>query len=505
MAQIPFAAREGHAPSFGANGRRAIIDIGSNSIRLVVFDGPNRYPSVLFNEKVMAGLGRSLSEDGLLDEEAVEKTLRALKRFRMLAREMGVSKLRTVATAAVREARDGEAFLDKVKAIGVEAELLSGKKEAEAAGLGVISALPDADGIVGDLGGGSLELIRVRNGQTEASISLPLGVLRIGAMRDQGEGALSTALGEMLRDQHWLEEGKGLPFYMVGGSWRALARFDMHLKSYPLPIIHQYRLDTEAAPALAEEAARLDRKKLQALSIISSSRIATLADAAALLSDLVDYIGSSELIVSASGLREGLLFDMLDADERRIDPLISAARAEGAREGRFAQQGDLLHNWMTPLFAHEEPEQERIRHASCLLADIAWRANPEYRADRALEISLHGSWVGVDAFGRAMMGQALATSFGAGSTPLPQLVQLAPYEKLQLAVQWGLAMRLGQRFSGGVAPPLHGSALSIDQNEIRLLIDDAHRDLYGEAVTRRLRQLASAMEREHRMEVRMLP
>lgn len=505
MALTSSAAGEGHAPSLGANGRRAIIDIGSNSIRLVVFDGPNRYPSVLFNEKVMAGLGRSLSADGLLDEEAVEKTLRALKRFRLLAQEMGVSKLRTVATAAVREAQDGEAFLSKVRAIGVDAELLSGKKEAEAAGLGVISALPKADGIVGDLGGGSLELIRVRNGQTEASISLPLGVLRIAAVCDQGEGALRAFLHEMLQDQYWLKEGKGLPFYMVGGSWRALARYDMHLKSYPLPIIHQYRLETADAPALAEEAARLDRKKLQALSIISSSRIATLADAAALLSDLVDYIGSSELIVSASGLREGLLFDMLDPEERRIDPLISAARAEGAREGRFSQQGDLLNNWIAPLFADEQPEVGRIRHASCLLADIAWRANPEYRADRALEISLHGSWVGVDAYGRAMMGQALATSFGAGSTPLPQLVQLAPPERLRQAAQWGLAMRLGQRFSGGVAPPLNGSALSIDHNEICLLIDKAHSDLFGEAVMRRLRQLGNAMEREHRMEVRMLP
>ena len=482
-------------------GRRAIIDIGSNSIRLVVFDGPDRSPTVLFNEKVMAGLGRSLSEDGLLDEAAVQKTLRALKRFRLLAEAMGVASLRTVATAAVREAEDGPAMLVRVQRLGIAAELLSGQQEAEAAGLGVISAIPEADGIVGDLGGGSLELIRVRKGKTAGWVSLPLGVLRIGAIREQGEGALRAALEKMLRGEKWVKEGRGLPFYMVGGSWRALARYDMHLSKYPLPIIHQYGLPTERIRPLALMADQIDRKKLQALSIVSSSRIPTLGDAGTLLADLVEHLGSRELVVSASGLREGLLFGMLDDEQRLEDPLIAAARAEGVREGRFPEHGDLLNHWIAPLFSQDPASLSRIRHAACLLADIAWRANPEYRADRALEVSLHGNWVGVDAFGRAMMAQALATSFGAGSMPLRQLAPLAGVEALRIAVRWGLAMRLGQRLSGGVAAPLRASQLRNQGGAVTLTLETGDADLYGEAVERRLKQLAAAFGAPHRMDL----
>lgn len=481
------------------SGRRAIIDIGSNSIRLVVFDGPERLPAILFNEKVMAGLGRNLSRDGLIDSASIETTVRALKRFRQLSLEMGVSSTRTVATAAVREAKNAQELLERIATIGIDVELLSGQQEAEAAGLGVISAIPDADGIVGDLGGGSLELIRVRDGKTHGSVSLPLGVLRIAAIRQQGKAALKATLAKMLKKQAWLREAKGLPFYMVGGSWRALARLDMHLADYPLPIIHQYRMEPDRAQHLVRSLAKVDRKRLQALPTLSSSRIPTLSDAGILLSALVRELDSGALVVSASGLREGLLFQMLDAGQRRADPLIVAARAEGRREGRFPEHGDLLNEWIAPLFADETPEGARHRHAACLLADVAWRANPEFRAERGLETALHGNWVGIDASGRAMIGQALATSFGVGPVPLDQLAPLATADALHDAVLWGLAMRLGQRFSGGVAAPLLASELAIEGSTLVLAIDPADASLYGEAVERRHRQLANAMGLTYRM------
>ena len=482
--------------------RRAIIDIGSNSIRLVVFDGPERIPAVLFNEKVMAGLGRNLSGDGLIPLGSIELSLRALGRFRQLALEMGVSSLRTVATAAVRDARNGPEFLARIESLGLETELLTGQQEAEAAGLGVISAIPDADGIVGDLGGGSLELVRVRKGKVLGSVSLPLGVLRIAAIRRKSKRALAQTVAKMLKKQEWLKQAKGLPLYMVGGSWRALARLDMHLSDYPLPIIHHYRMAPERASHLVRSLAKVDRKKLQALPTLSGSRIPTLNDAAALLSALVRELQPRALVVSASGLREGLLFGMLDGARRREDPLIAATREEGTRQGRFAEHGDLLDRWIAPLFAAEPPALARLRHAACLLADVGWRANPEFRAERGLEMALHGNWVGVDGAGRAMMGQALATSFGAGTAPLPQLLPLLPEASLRGAAHWGLAMRLGQRFSGGIAEPLLASALSIEGDLLLLTIDPADAALYGEAVERRHKQLAGALGLTHRIVTR---
>lgn len=477
--------------------RRAIIDIGSNSIRLVVFAGPERLPDIYFNEKVMAGLGRNLSRDGMIDEAAIGVTLRALSRFRRLSLEMGVSSLRTVATAAIREAANSADILARIGALGLDVELLSGEQEAEAAGLGVISAIPEADGVVGDLGGGSLELIRVREGRTHESISLPLGVLRLGAIRKKGKAVLRATLAKMLKKQDWLAEARDRPFYLVGGSWRALARLDMFLTGYALPIIHHYRMPADRAGHLVRSLAKVDPKKLQNLPTLSSSRIPTLGDAASLLSAVVAQLDPGELIVSASGLREGLMFGMLDGATRRTDPLIAATRAEGARLSRFPEHGDLLNQWIAPLFEDEPPSIARLRHAACLLADVGWHANPEFRAERGLEIALHGNWAAIDASGRAMMGQALATSFGAGTTPLPQLATLASPDALRNAILWGLAMRLGQRFSGGVAAPLTESRLSTDQSVLRLEINSGEAALYGEAVERRHRQLAVAMGVQH--------
>ena len=219
--------------------RTGIIDIGSNSIRLVVYQGPERLPAILFNEKVMAGLGRGLAETGAIAASALDVAADALARFAAVAREMEVNRLRTVATAAVRDASNGKVLLNTARDLALEVELLSGEEEATAAGYGVLSAIPLADGIVGDLGGGSLELIRVHGGKVHERVSFPLGVLRIAALRAKGQGALQRYVAKALQEAGWLHKGHGLPLYLVGGSWRTLARLDMHLGQYPLPVIHQ--------------------------------------------------------------------------------------------------------------------------------------------------------------------------------------------------------------------------------------------------------------------------
>ena len=473
----------------------AIIDIGSNSVRLVVYGEPKRAPATVFNEKVTAGLGGSLERGGALDPKAVAVALRGLDRFQSLTKAMGVATVRTVATAAVRDASDGPAFIKAAAARGIYVELISGEQEARAAGQGVISAIPDADGIVGDLGGGSLELVRVKGGKVLDRLSMPLGVLRLPAIRSKSRRALESLVGKMLAKAGWHDVERDLPLYLVGGSWRALARLHMHLTDYPLPVLHHYSMPPQAAVRLVRAVSRIDRKALKAIEALSSTRIPALGDAAALLATLTRQLGSSALIVSAFGLREGLLYADLTAAEQVEDPLIAATRAAGARQGRFDEHGDVLARWIAPLFTGESPEDARLRHAACLLGDVAWAASPEFRAERGLEVALHGNWVGINARGRAMVGQALSASFGGGLIATPVVTQLASPEQLARASIWGLAMRLGQRLSGGVAGPLASSHLVVDARALTVVLSADYKTLYGEAVERRHRQLAALIGR----------
>jgi exopolyphosphatase/guanosine-5'-triphosphate,3'-diphosphate pyrophosphatase len=475
--------------------RTAIIDIGSNSVRLVVYQGPARLPAILFNEKVMAGLGRGLAATGAIDPTALTKARVALARFASLAHEMGVTALRTVATAAVRDAANGQELIDCAESLGLEVEILSGEQEATAAGEGVLSAIPDADGIVGDLGGGSLELVRVRDGGVEERVSFPLGVLRIPALREKGSKSFERHIGRLIEEAGWEGRGRGLPFYLVGGSWRALARLDMTLSGYPLPIIHQYELTPVDILRLSRTIPHLSKQRLREVKGLSSSRAATLGDATALLGVLLRHLGSSTTVVSAYGLREGLLYGGLDAKTRALDPLIVAAREEGRLLGRFPEHGDLLESWIAPLFAGESVADARLRHAACLLADVGWHANPEFRAERGVEIALHGNWVGIDAEGRAMLAQALHTSLGGGLDIPAPLAELASPAQLKLATNWGLSIRLGQRLSGGLAGPLERSGVTLDGTTLGLEMNDADRGFYGEAVERRHSALASALGR----------
>lgn len=473
--------------------RAAIIDIGSNSIRLVVYEGTARLPATLFNEKVMAGLGRSLAETGSIDPAALTMATTALARFASLAREMEVDAIRTVATAAVRDASNGQQLIAIARSLGLDVELLSGEAEALAAGYGVLSGIPEADGIVGDLGGGSLELVRVVAGTVTDRVSFPLGVLRLGAIRAKGKGTLDKTVAAALAQAGWTKRGEGLPFYLVGGSWRALGRLDMHLTGYPLPVIHEYRMSAQTITRLQRTIAQLGKGKMRSVPNLSSGRVATMEDAAALLGVLVKHLGSKETVVSAFGLREGLLFGELSVEARREDPLIAAARDEAQRFGRFPEHGDLLDAWVAPLFAGEDAELARLRHAACLLADVGWRANPEFRAERGLEIALHGNWVGIDARGRALLAQALFTSLGGGLESPPPVGQLAQTDDIEHARLWGLAMRLGQRLSGGIAGPLRRSSLAVDGERLVLRLDADHAALYGEAVEKRHRALAGAL------------
>jgi len=469
----------------------AIIDIGSNSVRLVVYSGATRIPSVIFNEKVLAGLGRGVGETGAIARDAEQRALDTLRRFHLLIGQMGVVRTRTVATAAVREASNGTAFLDRVRRLGFDPRILSGDEEGKRAGQGVLSAIPDADGIVGDLGGGSLELVEVSGGGVHRSASLPLGVLRLDALAEKG--SFSKRVGKAVAAAGFAGAAGGRPFYMVGGSWRALAQLDMALNHHPLPITHQHVLAKDRPRALREALAKVEKADLPGIPSVSVSRFPTLPNANRLLEALVAALDPGQLVVSSFGIREGLLYDELPKRERALDPLIEAAREAGAGLGRFAQHGDLLDAWIAPAF-DDGPRHARLRLAACLLADIAWFAHPDFRAERGIDMALHGNWVAIDTPGRVMMAQALFCNFGGGrDLPYPAIAALCSPEELARASTWGLAMRLGQRLSGGVAAGLEGSRLKRAGGKLKLDISGGSGDLRGEIVERRLKALAVAL------------
>lgn len=469
----------------------AIIDIGSNSVRLVVYSGATRAPSVIFNEKVMAGLGRDMAETGALGDEAQARALSALRRFALLVRQMGVVKTRTVATAAVRDASNGAAFLDAITALGLAPELLPGKEEARLAGLGVISAIPQADGIVGDLGGGSLELAEVSDGRVRRGATLPLGVLRLGALMEGGEEAFARRVRKIVGAAGFGGAAEGRPLYMVGGSWRALARIEMALTDHPLPIVHQHVLAIDRPAALREPLKGLDKDLLRALGGVSSSRLSSLPRANSLLEALVGALRPGSLVASGFGIREGLMYAALDGSGRARDPLVEAAREAGAGLGRFAPHGDLLDGWLAGIFS-DDPRCARLRLAACLLSDIAWAAHPDFRAERGIDMALHGNWVAIDAPGRVMLAQALFSGFGGGKTlPYPEIAALCAAEDMERATAWGQAIRLGQRLSGGVAAGLEQSRVERSGGALRLVLGDAA--LAGEIVERRLKALATTL------------
>lgn len=452
----------------------------------MTYAGAARARDPVFNEKVLAGLGKG-EPGGPLPAKGRARALAELARFRRLIDAMKVADVHVVATAAARDSADGADFVREVRSLGLDCRVLGAQEEARLAGLGVVYSIPAADGIVGDLGGGSLELVEVARGRTHGGLSMPLGVLRVDP-----DPAGRKAAAKLVR-QAVAESGlrtAGRPLYLVGGSWRALARIDMAMTDFPLPITHEYRMAPNRSAALAKVTAAADSLYLKAA---PGPRHATAPVAAMVLDVLVEELQPSALIVSAAGIREGLLLSKMRASMRARDPLIEAARELASADSRFGQHGDKLDRWMAPLFADDRPGLRRLRHAACLLADVAWKANPAFRAERAIETALHGNWFGIDAPGRVLLAQALSSSFGNADLPDPRLDELCDEADLARAHQWGLAIRLGQRLSAGVGTLLDRVPLIVGDDGLGLELKRGDETLAGEMVAARLRRLADAV------------
>jgi exopolyphosphatase/guanosine-5'-triphosphate,3'-diphosphate pyrophosphatase len=283
----------------------------------------------------------------------------------------------------------------------------------------------------------------------------------------------------------------GLPFYMIGGSWRTFARLHMHVTGYPLTILSNYEMPPEAPEFLASFVQ--DRDALTQSNVVAAGRISELPGAAALLGGIVGLLKPRKLVTSIYGLREGLLYEQLTPTERKQDPLIASARFEGERLGRFPFHGDALADWIAPVFAGQSDHDARLCRAACLLSDSVWNVNPEYRADHALDLALDGSWPGVSASDRAVIAAALWTVH-AGKRTLPEMLPaLAKPGALAQAVIWGLAIRLAHRLDGGTGGALPDSRIDGDGATLRLHLSGSAIRLQSNSVQRRLQALGEAL------------
>lgn len=482
----------------------AVIDIGSNSVRLVVYEGLTRSPTPIFNEKILAGLGRQVQSTGLLAPDAVVEALQALRRFRALCDNLKVGRVFGLATAACRDAENGPAFIAEAERIcRIKIDVLSGKREAELAALGVISGVHRPDGITGDLGGGSLELIDVRGTKIRRGVTLPLGGL---ALKDSAGQSLKRAekiAERALAGVPFLKTGKARTFYAVGGAWRALAGLHMAQTGYPLHVMHGYTLHAREALEFCDLVKRVDPETLANIEVISAARRPLLGYAAVVLGRLIRLIRPENVVVSALGVREGLLYSLLREREKNKDALIDAARNINLLRSRSPQHGEELLAWtdrfMKSSGIDETADERRLRHAACLVADVGWRTHPDYRGEQSLNLIAHADFVSLDHAGRAYL--ALSVYFRhVGITHddelSPRLRELASTRMLDRARILGAAMRVAYMVSASTPGVLPKTPLRVEQGKLVLRLSGRNAALNGERVVNRMRTLARLIGRE---------
>ncbi|EIM28487.1 exopolyphosphatase [Microvirga lotononidis] len=488
----------------------AIIDIGSNSVRLVAYEGLSRAVTPIYNEKVLCGLGRHVATTGRLDDEAVDRALRALARFRVLCDTMHVSEVFVLATAAARDASNGPAFLEAAaEACGQPISLLSGAEEARASALGVIAGFHEPDGMVGDMGGGSLELVDVLGSRVGQGITMPLGGL---ALQDVSGGSLKRAqriVREALeRAPEYLEDLHGRTFYAVGGTWRALARLHQAARDYPLHVMHGYVIDPDDGLDFLHLVEEADSKTLKDIESISEARRPLLAYGAIVLEEIIRLGEPKEVAISAFGVREGVLFDRLDQESRERDPLLAAASDLNLLRSRSPRHGVELCQWteafIRSLGLPETDYDTRLRRAACLLADIGWRAHPDYRGEQSLNLIAYGAFAGLDHPGRAYL--ALSIFFRhEGLSPdkvSSRIKSLAGPRLLERARLLAALMRIAYPVSVAMEGILPQAPLTARGNQIVLSLPAGLEPLANERLTGRLRGLGKLLNMDPVVEIR---
>ena len=475
------------------DGRIGIIDIGSNSIRLVVYDQQKRSPVPIYNEKVMCELGKGLAATGVLNPSGVELAKTTLRRLIAMGRNMDITSLYVMATAAVRDAKDGEGFAHYLEATyDIDVDIIPGKKEAKLGAYGVCSSMYRPKGITGDLGGGSLELVAVEDGKIEDHTSVPLGSLR---MIDEARGdreKLKKLVAKRFEELNWLDDHKAPNFYAIGGSFRALARMHMESNNYPLHILHEYKVEARPFLDFVHDIMALSDDKLAKFPGASAKRIPALPGAAFVLEQIIDRVEPDHIVFSASGIREGYLYEKLSPGTRNQDGLIASCTEFATKGGRSTAYANELYTWMSPLLKEESEKERRLRLAFCLLTDIGLHIHPEYRAEWAFHRILHSALNSLTHRERVKLALALYHRYQfkfKESWPALKLLKNGDREWAKLV---GTCANLAYHLSGSISGNLLSTGFVIDGKEVNLQFSGKMHDVMGDAVRKRIDGVAEA-------------
>lgn len=489
----------------------AVIDLGSNSVRLVVYESLARSLVSIFNEKTLCGLGREVQTTGLLAPDAIAKALTSLRRFRALCRVMKVGRVYAIATAACRDASNGPEFIAMAERIcGVPITILTGKREAHLSALGVVSGVYKPDGLVGDLGGGSLELIDVRGNRLSRGVTLPLGSLALQDASLRSHKRAERIVRTQLAGVPQLAIGQDRNFYAVGGTWRALARIHIIQSGYPLRVMHGYSIPAAEALGFVRRLRRLAAANALAdIEAVADARQPLLVYAALVLEHIIRIAKPKAIVFSTYGVREGLLNEMLPATERAKDGLICAAQALNVLLSRSARHAQELIEW-TDRFVRvaklpETPEERRLRHVACLLSDIGWRVHPDHRGEQTLNLICYGNYGAITHQGRAFVALSVFYRYAGlreeNESP-PPIRALMSSEMIERARILGAAFRVAHLTSAarpGVLPATHFRSKG---RKLTLVFEHRMVDLVADRVGSRFKQLARLVGRSGAIERR---
>jgi len=477
----------------------AVIDVGSNSVRLVVYRVDGRALTPILNEKVMAGLGRDLNRTGALSREGMDVAMRALRRFAALLDGLGIEDVFAVGTAAIRAARDGRDFAARIeKETGISLRILDGADEARLSALGAMGGAPDAIGVVGDLGGASLELIEVGPGGPGRGETFALGPLTLArdeAFESDRVAAEVTAALETAATLH----GRGGDFYAVGGAWRALGRIDIALRNHPLGVLHHHEMERAEVLKVADVVRKQSRRSLEKLEEAAAKRADSLPYAAVVLERVMLAGNFNRVILSAFGLREGVLLERMTPSALAVHPLIAAAEALAGRSPRARGFGRALERWMGPMFGTQDfvfPARRELvlRGAAARLADLGGPLHPDQRVEVMFDLILRAPLAAISHPERAFLAAAIHHRY----TKAPPR-HAAAYERLlnedqqRAAAALGAALRLGADLSGRSEKLLEQFEISISGGRLQLKSPKRVAHLLTEQSAKRLEAAAAAL------------
>ncbi len=481
--------------------RVGVVDVGSNSVRMVIFDGAARSPAYFYNEKVMCELGAGLSETGRLNPRGRGRALAALRRFEHLSRDLGLPGLHVVATAAVREAKDGPEFCEQVRSeTGLRISVIDGEEEARLSAQGVLLGWPGAYGLICDIGGSSMELAEIGDGSVGRCVTSPLGPLKLRDIKG-GRRARKAYIKETMEDLRGKMGPQRDRLFLVGGSWRALARLDMLRRGYPLNVLHEYRMTTKQVRETIKFIEKNDSDKLRAQAGVSASRMALIPYAMDVLSRLIRTFKPKDIAISSYGIREGLLYEQMPQILRDCDPLIEACRFSEQKDARLPGFGRHLYDFVMPLFRSAPPARVRLVKAACLLHDVSWRAHPDYRAEVCFDNVNRANLGGLKHSERIFIGLALqhryrnkrqSNRFG----PLYELLEEKDQKQAEIL---GKAMRFGAMLWMQNDAAIGKLRFYPKKRELELYLPHSLSPLYNEVAEARFESLAGALRSKPRV------